>query len=423
MEQIKADSNKNCRNHLIAWETTVLSRREPVKKSYGLLMFFMLILPAFAWGFTVDEPFGTDLIAGKRTVAGEVLIWNDAEYLYVKYATLGEWCLLETHLHVASTFTAIPQTKTGNPIPGRFKYKGILDPCGTELSYKIPLEWDFGTNLFIAANATVRKGLGEEGAWAAGSDFPGKNWATYTNYIVQCAGGIGDLVWQDLNRNGIQDYEEPGIAGVAVSLKDAAENLLATTSTDAKGSYQFAELCAGNYTVEIDHGTLPDGLIPTLSGVGLDRAVDSDGSPVVMLQTDASMDQTIDFGYMVGCLGQIGDLIWEDRNRNGLQDWWEPGMDGVTVKLYDSNKTLIAMAASGKGPASNSGYYQFTGLCAGSYWVEALKPSPTISSAYYCNPDQEIPGDSNCSPAGVDLPTDNSSNQTIDFGFIKPGPR
>ncbi len=50
---------------------------------------------------------------------------------------------------------------------------------------------------------------------------------------------IGNLVWFDANKNGIQDANESGIAGVSVVLSDDNCNVIATTTTDARGYYAF----------------------------------------------------------------------------------------------------------------------------------------------------------------------------------------
>ena len=47
------------------------------------------------------------------------------------------------------------------------------------------------------------------------------------NYFGEsCTGSIGDFVWEDTNRNGIQDNGEPGIPDVTVELRGSADNLL-----------------------------------------------------------------------------------------------------------------------------------------------------------------------------------------------------
>lgn len=50
---------------------------------------------------------------------------------------------------------------------------------------------------------------------------------------------IGNLIWFDANKNGIQDANEIGIAGIKVILLDDNCNILGNTLTDAKGNYVF----------------------------------------------------------------------------------------------------------------------------------------------------------------------------------------
>jgi len=121
------------------------------------------------------------------------------------------------------------------------------------------------------------------------------------------------------------------------------------------------------------------------------------------------------------CEGSIGDFVWHDLNRNGIQEAGEPGVNGASVTLKDLAGTTIAITTTGNGPMGQSGYYQFTGLCAGNYRVEATPP-PGMGMILTT---QSAPGstpatDSNPVPAPVNLPTDMRSDQTIDFGYITP---
>ncbi len=63
------------------------------------------------------------LNAGKTIPAGKVWVWNDGTNLIVKYQTENGWQFTETHLAVARDPDLLPQTKKGNPIPGKFAYK------------------------------------------------------------------------------------------------------------------------------------------------------------------------------------------------------------------------------------------------------------------------------------------------------------
>ncbi|HIH97277.1 MAG TPA: hypothetical protein HA348_07395 [Thermoplasmata archaeon] len=96
------------------------------------------------------------LYAGQHIDVGTVEVWNDTDNLYVKYVVNDPWRLTETHLHIFFDdmyYIDIPQ-KNGNPIPGKFDYKGEHD-CVTEYTYTIPLNLVPEDELFIAAHAVV----------------------------------------------------------------------------------------------------------------------------------------------------------------------------------------------------------------------------------------------------------------------------
>ena len=86
---------------------------------------------------------------------------------------------------------------------------------------------------------------------------------------------LGDFVWHDLDKDGIQDAGEPGIAGVTVNLLNCASTVLATTTTDASGLYGFSGLTPGGYSVQF---VLPSGYAFTLQNQGANDATDSDAN-------------------------------------------------------------------------------------------------------------------------------------------------
>lgn len=109
----------------------------------------LALLPAVGLATTAD------LIAGQHIDAGDVVVWNDSNTLYVKYVTADGWSLTETHLHVASSLGGIPQTKKGNPIPGKFDHNTEHAPAVTDYLYTIDLDSNTGDKLYIAAHAVV----------------------------------------------------------------------------------------------------------------------------------------------------------------------------------------------------------------------------------------------------------------------------
>ena len=80
-------------------------------------------------------------------------------------------------------------------------------------------------------------------------------------------------MWNDINQDGIQDDGELGIGGVAVSLLDADEVVIATTTTSARGAYQFTGLPSGTYLLQF---TLPDGFAWSAPHQGDNIRADSD---------------------------------------------------------------------------------------------------------------------------------------------------
>jgi hypothetical protein len=274
-------------------------------------------------------------------------------------------------------------------------------------------EWDTVPIDFMIPSGTTSVGIQ---LFSRGGGNPDSlSWVAAV-FEQPCSGSIGDFVWNDLNGNGIQDTGEPGIAGVTVTLETGSGASFQSV-TDAEGAYLFGNLCAGTYTVEVDETTVPMSFTQTLCNVGDDDTVDSNCQPAtVELPEDFSTDLTIDFGYVgeVDCTGQIGDFVWNDANRNGLQDMDEPGIPGVAVYLYmGMDETPSAMTTT-----DMNGMYLFQGLCAGDYRVEPETPEGLVPTDCEVGDDPTI--DSNCSPAMVTLETDESVDLTIDFGFYEP---
>ena len=105
---------------------------------------------------------------------------------------------------------------------------------------------------------------------------------------------VGDLVWFDSDRNGLQDPGEQGVPGVRVTI--AGANLPADYEriqiTDASGRYLFKNLPAGAYTIRFED--LPAGFLATLKNApGSTPFNDSDGleaTVVIFTEDDLSID-------------------------------------------------------------------------------------------------------------------------------------
>ena len=147
-------------------------------------------------GGKVDPPGGcapteVALIAGQNINAGTVTVTNDANFIYVTYATTNGWTISQTHLYVGDC-ALIPVNHAGNPQPGHFPYTGTHSNV-TSYTYQVPIsaipEGDCGC---IAAHCVVNKsgpGGGTQTAWGNGSQINvGGSWAMKFDFCSCVAG-------------------------------------------------------------------------------------------------------------------------------------------------------------------------------------------------------------------------------------------
>jgi len=188
---------------------------------------------------------------------------------------------------------------------------------------------------------------------------------------VSAKASIGNLVWEDLNFNGIQDAGEAGIAGVTVKLLNSAGTVVSTTLTDSTGKYLFSNLNAGDYRVQV---VAPSGYYTTKQDQGTNDAVDSDidstGKTVLTTLSAGENDLSWDAGLYRKA--SIGDRVWEDSNHNSVQDAGESGIANVKVWLWND-----ATQSWSSTYTDTNGNYKFVNLDPGVYQI-AFDKSATV---------------------------------------------
>ncbi|WGX95840.1 SdrD B-like domain-containing protein [Nocardioides sp. L-11A] len=191
---------------------------------------------------------------------------------------------------------------------------------------------------------------------------------------------VGDYVWVDSDRDGRQDPDEQGIPGVVLTLvgpdgrpvTDVFGDPVGPTTTGPKGEYTFDDLPAltGNqiYTVRIDREASAAALapyVPTKPAQG-DRAGDSStwetSTAPGDLHEDGDRDPTLDFGFVKRSYA-VGDVVWIDKDKDGVQDAKEKPLAGVTVELIQDGRVV------GTTTTDAEGRYLFDNLPAGTYQV------------------------------------------------------
>ncbi|MFN8049919.1 MAG: SdrD B-like domain-containing protein [Acidimicrobiales bacterium] len=201
-------------------------------------------------------------------------------------------------------------------------------------------------------------------------------------------GVIGNRVWSDLDRDGIQDATEPGLPDRTVTLYSEDLQLLARGTTGPGGWWGYTNLALGRcYVVEIGRVA---GDVFTYPQQGTETARDSDadasGRMKVCVSPSSPTRNDIDAGVYSSLpkwqngTAQIGNRVWNDVDRDGIQDSNEPGIEGARIGIdrLDSGDDMDAVGLTGPG-----GWFGFSQLSAGCYRIvipypELGGPVPTL---------------------------------------------
>ncbi|PCJ64061.1 MAG: hypothetical protein COA58_13820 [Bacteroidetes bacterium] len=203
---------------------------------------------------------------------------------------------------------------------------------------------------------------------------------------------VGNRVWNDIDKDGIQDAGETGIAGVTVELCTQGPDGLSGTSddvlvasvvTNSNGNYYFTTATGtsvtgityntsidydSNYVLKIGSSDWNSNLIQgtgLLSGksltsqgqIGNGKGGLSDNDAILSSINEAIINFSIsdiggnnhelDFGFKEYSVS-IGDYVWLDTDGDGVQDASEVPLEGVVVCLYDNGGNPMTIALTGQ---------------------------------------------------------------------------
>lgn len=174
--------------------------------------------------------------------------------------------------------------------------------------------------------------------------------------VTVVASSVGDRVWEDTNKNGLQDDGEPGIAGFSVRLTgtDVDGNAVdRTTVTDADGNYRFDEVVSGTYRVTFDPNGLNSNTTFTTDHTGGDPALDSDADAATGQTQEFTLgvdsdDLTLDAGLVIDrnvaiVLDKKFLAATELDEKNGSTVTYELNVtnNGTAEGTYELNDTLM----------------------------------------------------------------------------------
>jgi hypothetical protein len=153
-------------------------------------------------------------------------------------------------------------------------------------------------------------------------------------------GGVTGTVFLDSNGNGTQDSDEPGLAGVQVTITPATGPAISVT-TGANGVYTAPTVPIGPATIDVDNTTLPPGVTQT---AGVDP---STLNVIPGTISNAGVD-----GYRpppAAGAGSVIGLVFFDLDNNGFQGPGESGIPGVSVAVTAQNGQTVVAVTDGSG--------------------------------------------------------------------------
>ncbi|MFI8929049.1 SpaA isopeptide-forming pilin-related protein [Streptomyces sp. NPDC053474] len=202
---------------------------------------------------------------------------------------------------------------------------------------------------------------------------------------------IGNRVWFDRDRDGIQGPDEEPIPGTTVTLMDKDGKVLETTTTNSRGEYYFQVKPHTEYQIKFDVKTgdtsgiperpAPADLVPTEKDRGSNRSIDSNPDPktqIDMLTTGPAghNDHTHDAGYYIPPKGKVTVVKKDARTGKPLA--------GAVFQLWRETNGQPGLQTGGSTPDSEVGAACTTGadgVCTRGdlplgtyYWQETKAP-------------------------------------------------
>ncbi|MBK8669341.1 MAG: hypothetical protein IPN89_07695 [Saprospiraceae bacterium] len=187
---------------------------------------------------------------------------------------------------------------------------------------------------------------------------------------------VGDKVWTDLNANGLQDVNEPPLAGVLVNLHRASDgHIVSQTSSDLHGHYVLQNIFPDNYYIRYLPPANFQSTGRNLTDLTLNSDITDANGPFTTdnFAINAGVDNLdIDAGFYQ-CATICGSVFY-DVNFNDTLNVFENGINGLRVNLWritGTDTSIYTHVNTGAKPNSPSddGYYAFC-VPPGQYFIE-----------------------------------------------------
>jgi len=190
------------------------------------------------------------------------------------------------------------------------------------------------------------------------------------------AASLSGRVYQDADYNNALTSGEPGIAGIAMQITGSdlfGNAATANTTTGADGTYSFAGLLPGSYTIiePAQPAGFADGNETAGTAGGSTATNDRIGG--IALNSNASAS-----GYNFGeRLPRVTVRVFEDADNDGVPATGDAGITGVTLHLTGTSSSGAPVDIVAAPVAGQPGHYEFLNVppsAGGGYTVTETQP-------------------------------------------------
>lgn len=255
--------------------------------------------------------------------------------------------------------------------------------------------------------------------------------STYFDFGFAQNSDFGGTIWDDADADGSLDIGESGIGNVEVWICPDSHSMppssptCEATYTDASGDYFFRNYTSGDYYFAV---TDFDPLKISTAGGNHDPSSNDqidDGEPYigggyiesqVFTYTSTTISTNFDFGY--SDYAEIGGIVWDDNDGNGIQDGVITGIPNVDVEVFDSS-----VISQGTTSTAANGTFLFSGLLAGNYSLTFTLPAGYLFSPDNVGGDDTIDSDPDrtTGDTGLFSITPGATDLTWDAGLYPQG--
>ena len=199
--------------------------------------------------------------------------------------------------------------------------------------------------------------------------------------VIQLA-GIGAVIWEDTDLDGVFGKSERALSGIEVTMKDEKTGEVTTKVTDEGGRFSFPKLMPGDYTVSL---TIPeDMLFVSSQGESLFGTVGSN-----TVSKTFSLAQAEDRGnseVATVIKASVTGYVYLDSNLSGNKDDDDPRVSGAKLTLVSSDSETVFETESLK-----DGSFEFAAVRPGTYTLKVERNmEKRISFAAYSEGNNDI---------------------------------